>query len=299
MTSHSRRHAVGAVILSGAAALFAGTAGSAQTAPASRTIFLSVTDKQGAPALDLTAADFAVKEDGKARPVVKAELTALPVQSAVLVDDIGVGSDTIKAALDAFTAGLKDHGEVVVTTWRRTTSETIGFQSEESADGAKAMTASNGEPPHLLEHVLAASEAFAGKQAAHPVIIVITPADEDAGNVRMDDVVRSLGGSRAQLYVFNLAAPALGGLMNDGRQSDGSTPTMKQLSLNDTPERTGGRLEHNVSLGNLQDKLQQLAVQLTHQYALEYRSAPARSGVKLAVDVQRKGVKVTAPTRVD
>ena len=44
-----------------------------------------------APVLDLAPADFVIKEDGKDREVLKAEITSTPLQVMVLVDDNGSG----------------------------------------------------------------------------------------------------------------------------------------------------------------------------------------------------------------
>src|SRR5688572_33338912 len=54
-----------------------------------RTVYVSVTQKEGAPATDLTAADFEVKEEGKGCEVVAAELTKTPMRLAFIVADGG------------------------------------------------------------------------------------------------------------------------------------------------------------------------------------------------------------------
>ena len=47
--------------------------------------------ENGAPVVDLVAADFAIKEDGKPREVLRVELANVPVQIAIIVDDNGTG----------------------------------------------------------------------------------------------------------------------------------------------------------------------------------------------------------------
>jgi hypothetical protein len=52
---------------------------------------VSVTQKEGAPATDLTAADLDVKEGGKACEVVGTELTKTPMRLAFILADGGTG----------------------------------------------------------------------------------------------------------------------------------------------------------------------------------------------------------------
>src|SRR5262245_22791049 len=76
-------------LLGGPAAVGAGA--TAPQALQKRTVYVSVTQKQGAPVTDLAAADFDVKEGGKACEVVGAELTKTPMRVAFIVADGGTG----------------------------------------------------------------------------------------------------------------------------------------------------------------------------------------------------------------
>jgi VWFA-related protein len=310
MTAGSTERAIGAAVLSVAVALAIGvdTRAQAPAMPGSTTVYVSALDKKGVPVADLSAADFRVKSNGKSREIVHAAIATTPMQIAVLVDDIGVGSDAIKQSIAAFTTALQGKAQVHVTTWQRTSTSMVGFQKseEDSPDQVRPLYTTVGEAPHLFEGFLEASQTFIANHAARPVIVVITPATADAGNVRIDDVADSLAHSRAQLYVVNLAPPATGALSTRapmaGPSSDGTAPTPSlttRLSVGDAPERSGGRIDRDVSLGSLQGFMQQLATELASQYAIEYQVDGWTGQVaKVSVDVERKGVKLRAPTRV-
>jgi VWFA-related protein len=271
-------------------------------------VYVSALDKKGAPVVDLTAAEFRVKADGRSREVIRAGVATDPMQIALLVDDIGVGSDTIRQSVSAFSDALQGKAQVQVTTWQRTMTSTVGFSKDEedSPDMVRPSYGTVGEAPHLFEAFLEASQTFIANHASRPVIVVITPATADAGNVRLDDVLDSLAHSRAQLYVVNLAAPSTGALSTGspmgGPSSDGmaSAPSMPaRLSVGDAPERSGGRIDRNISLGSLQAYMQQLAAELANQYAIEYHVDGWTGQLrKLSIDVERKNVKLRAPTRV-
>src|SRR5439155_26668008 len=59
--------------------------------PRIRSVYVMALTASGAPVTDLTAADFAVKEGGKARDVIRAGAAAAPMQIAILIDDDGTG----------------------------------------------------------------------------------------------------------------------------------------------------------------------------------------------------------------
>jgi len=54
-------------------------------------IYVTAIDGRNTPVADLTAADFAIKEDGDAREVISAQAATGPMQIAFIVDDNGSG----------------------------------------------------------------------------------------------------------------------------------------------------------------------------------------------------------------
>jgi hypothetical protein len=77
-----------------------------------RTVYASVTQKEGPPVTDLTAADFEVKEGGKPCEVVAAELTKTPMRLAFIVADGGTGG--FQYALVTMVQQLQDLAEFSV-----------------------------------------------------------------------------------------------------------------------------------------------------------------------------------------
>ena len=84
--------------------------------PAARTstVFVTALEENGAPVVDLVADDFTIKEDGKSREVLKAELARAPVQVAIIVDDNGTG--IFRAGLVSFVRLMQGRGEMTLST---------------------------------------------------------------------------------------------------------------------------------------------------------------------------------------
>jgi hypothetical protein len=69
------------------ASLLAAAAPAVPAPQVNRTVRATVTTGKGEPVPNLTPADFEVKEDGKAREVLRVEPSADPLSIALLLDD--------------------------------------------------------------------------------------------------------------------------------------------------------------------------------------------------------------------
>src|SRR5205085_11563929 len=92
-------------------------------APITRTIFVTVTDSTGAPVPGLTAADFAVKEGGKARDIVSAEPAKTKMKTAIVLDERLLGDGSTRSGILEFMKRLQPVSEfsIVVLGLKATT----------------------------------------------------------------------------------------------------------------------------------------------------------------------------------
>jgi len=79
-----------------------------------RTVFVSVVDRSGVPVTDLSADDFVIKEGGKDREIVGANMTTMPLRIAIVVDDNGTG--IFRYALGKFVERLQGRAEFALST---------------------------------------------------------------------------------------------------------------------------------------------------------------------------------------
>src|SRR5258705_13009700 len=109
---HTSSLVAGAVAIAVVAGSLHSTADSARPralGPVTRTIYASVTDKSGAAVTDMQAADFEIKDGGKARDIVSVTPAEIPLRIALLIADQGTGAFQMGTA--RFMQKLLGHAE--------------------------------------------------------------------------------------------------------------------------------------------------------------------------------------------
>lgn len=249
-----------------------------------RTVYFSAVDAKGALVPDLTAADLAVKENGKDRAITSVAAATAPLQLSLLVDDGGTGG--FQAAVAQFIDALIGHGQFAIRAFNPQPSSLADF----TADVAVLRTALNGIGPRgkvassgdqMLDAVADAAKELQQRKAARPAIIVMTVGGEPAQSSQADAALNALKSSGASLSVVHLAGLELGQVLGDG------------------PKRSGG-LSQQIGGGVVPGAvLAKIADMLLHQYVLTYTLPDGvKPNEKLALTTSRKGVTLIAPSRL-
>lgn len=273
-----------------------------QANPAPRTVYVTVTDRNGVPVGNLTAADFAVKEGGKTARVLQAALATEPLQIALIVDDNGTG--LFRAALARFVQRMDGHAAMSLSSVVGQTMKIVDYTTSAPAvmQGVATLNARPGTPDggQLLEGIADAAIELDRREARRPVIIALTVGGEEHSTANADHVLDQLRKSGAILHVFSVIRSALRSTVAAQRPSALLQENLNlQKVLGDGPRQSGGRhLEIAPAAGRLED-LQQLASELLQQYRVSYALPPGtKASDRLAVSVTRKGMSVRAPTRI-
>src|SRR5688572_10912214 len=74
---------------------------------ATRDVYVSVLDRQGAPVPGLGTTDFVVKEDGMVREILEVKTADAPLQIALLIDDSTAASSATSYLRDGIAAFLE------------------------------------------------------------------------------------------------------------------------------------------------------------------------------------------------
>jgi VWFA-related protein len=285
-----------------ASVLLAGWEQAPQRPLASRTVYVTVTDKNGQPVADLAADEFAVKEGGKTTQIVQAALATEPMQIALIVDDNGTG--LFRAGLSRFVQRLDGRAAMAIRSVVGQTMKVVDFTTSIDAlnKGLSTLNARPGTPDggQLLEGIAEAAIELNQREARRPVIVALTVGGEEHSTANGDHVLDQLRKSGASLHVFSVISSALRSTVATQRPSSLLQENLNlQKVLGDGPRQSGGRhMEIAPTAGSLVE-LQNLASELLQQYQVSYTlPAGARPSDRIAVSVTRRGVSVRAPTRV-
>jgi len=248
-------------------------------------MYVSVTEKNGTPVADLTAADFELKVGGKVQQVTAAQLTKVPLRMALIVADGGTGAVQYPAA--TFVQRLQAVGEFSIVSVVEQPERIVNFTAdmEALAAGFKRLGPRTSKPSRgQVMEALSETVKDIGQNGKRSVIVVLTVGGAASSSLRSDVVRDDLRKSGTTLYV--IAPPGTGTGASD-----------LDVVLNDGSRESGGRTEQ-VAGPNLVKAAEQICQELLNQYELSFAGEGLKPGEKLELSSKRKGVKVNAPTRL-
>lgn len=288
----------------------AGLAAGAGQAPApaipaegvTRTVYVTVTDKNDLPVTDLIPGDFVVKEGGKARNVLEAGITSVPLRIAVIVDDNGTG--IFRYGVAKFIERLQGRAEFAVSTVTGQHLKIVDFTTDvqllTSAIGQLTARPGTNDGGQLLEGIFETAKDFQKRRTRRPIIVVLTVGGEEHSTVPAHHVLEELQKSGAALHVIAINSSALRAMATVSKPGALLDENLNLSEvLGDGPKQSGGKREEIVASAGLVVGLQELAEALRNQYAVSFSRADApKSGDKLSVSVKRSGLTVRAPARL-
>jgi len=287
-----------------AAGVLVGAGMTSARAAAVRTVYVTATDDKRIPVRDLTAADFRIKEDGKTRDVVSVLIPEIPLSVVLMIDDSGLGLQSIREGAAAFVTRLKGRAEIAIisTAGRNTLLSDYTTSTPTLVAALNKTYARNANGAFLLDGLVEAMRTFTAREARRPVIVTVATEGAEFSDVLAEDVLNTLLRSRAQLYVVRLGQPVVG-QSNPAAMERGQSLADEAIRLNAVlgqgPPRSGGRSEQLIQHTAIPRVMDQIATELVDQYAVTYSVAdPSAREVKLEVETTRRGVRVRAPTRV-
>lgn len=265
-------------------------AGVAGTQGTDKTIYVSALDAEGKPVTDMTAADFAVREDGtQDREIVSAVLATEPVDIAMLADTSGGGEEYVHDIRSGFKAFVQDvlakspKSQLALWEFGQASVRIQDFTSDlaELEKDVTRIYPKQKAPSVLLEAIYDASEALSKRETPHRAIIALNlePGDEQSSQ-EPKKVNASLQKSRAQLWSLSVQKGSLKNAQRD-------------LVLNTLVRNAGGRREYIVTQSAIEQYMKRFAASLTSQYALTYKR-PSGSAQVVQTGSRRQGVTVVA-----
>jgi VWFA-related protein len=273
-----------------------------ESVPLTRTVYVTVTDRNGALVDDLTTADFVVKEGGKVREVLQAGPATTPMRIALLIDDNGSG--IFRYGVAKFIQSMQGRAEFALSTVTGQPLKIVDYTAnvESLMQAIGQLNARPGTPDggQLLEGIFETAKDLEKRKARRSVIVVLTVGGEEHSPLPAHHVLDQLQKSGAALNVISVSSSALRSMADVQKPAGLLGENMNRNEvLGDGPKQSGGRSDEIVATAGLVAGLQELAQTLIHQYAVAYtRSEKGNSSDKISVSVNRPGLTVRAPVRV-
>jgi VWFA-related protein len=261
----------------------------------SRSVYVSVVDAKGAAATGLTAADFAVSEDGVSREVLRAVPATEPLDLVLLVDDSQAAAGAIpylRDGLAKFVDRLQGKAAIgIVTVGERPTS--VAERTTDIAalkKGVSRVFARQGTGTYLLEGLVDVSRGLQKRDTIRPVIVALMMEGVEFSNASYQQVLEALYASGATLHVLAIGAPS-GSTSEEIRN--------RNMAIAEGTEATGGRREQLLAEMSIPGALDKLADELLHQYVVTYgRPESLIPPEKITVTVTKAGLTARARTRL-
>jgi hypothetical protein len=292
------------------AALAAAHAATAGRQPATRTIYLSAFDDKGSTLPDLRPADLLVKAGGKLLEVVRVEPATTPLRITVIVSDAGTGG--FQQGVAVFMERLIDRAEFGLVSVLTQPEVVMNFSNDPAVlqSGVRRLGARGRQHgAQVMEAIQDAARAVSS-EIRRSVILVLRVGVEGTSPLDGGEIRERLRRSGAMLYVISTASAARQppssartGISVDQAQlhDDEIAASRRSLAqvLGDGARESGGRHDEIVATSSVSPALERIADELRHQYAVTCATPPGvRTDDKLSITVQRKGVKIQAPTRL-
>jgi hypothetical protein len=277
------------LFLAGLALVLVAGAERAATQDGAKTIFVSVIDEKGKPVTDMTATDFAIREDNVDREVVSVKKSEQPMAIALMIDTSTGTQDfvqDIRAAATAFITQIhagSPESEIALWEFGQASIEIEGFtdDSEKLLKQAARLFPKQRASSVLLEGLLDTSRALARQKTPRRAIAVINiePSTE-VSSQQPNRVLQAFVEARTQFWAVSIQKGALENAQRD-------------VVLNRFVQVGGGRREYVVTQSAAPPLMADYANAMVNQYEVTY-TRPSGKPQVVMVGTARSGVKLIA-----
>jgi hypothetical protein len=270
--------------------MFGNTTVRAQTASAAptRTVYVTAVDREGQPVAGLTVADFTVKEGGKEGAVVSVEPARARMRIALGITEPLTASGHALQSMANLIVKLAPQADIALIVIGLSNRVLVPFTSDVATHVAALRAVPQVQrqgPVNTGEGIVDIARGFQKEEAERPVMVVIAVDTGQSVSMRHDYVLGTIRDSRVQMHVVAISSGGMGGDLS--------------RVLSDGPRQSGGRQIGVSALAAVQGAMEQIAAELSGQYALTYALPDGtKPSERIEVSLVRRGVTLRAPTRV-
>jgi VWFA-related protein len=265
----------------------------ASSATADQVVYASVLDAQRIPVTTLGAADFVVREGSVEREVTAVSPASDPLRIAVLVDtsqSMEPYMSDVRRALHAYVRQVQTDADIALFEFGERPTRLVDYTRDPSRlePAIDRLFARSASGAYALDAIVDVSRDFRLREAARPVIIVISGQGPEFSQRYYRTVLDELRASRAILHSLVITRRRLP-IVNDGIRE-------REQTFSEGATLTGGTREDLLTSMALEDALTRVARELKSQYRVVYaRPAMLIPPARLDITVRQSGLTVRAP----
>jgi hypothetical protein len=249
-----------------AAALLAAVPCSAQTIE--REMFVSVLDQADKPVLTLGVPDFIVREDGRAREVLRARRATDVIDVALLVDtsqSLGNQVNDVRKGLEAFIAKMRPQAQISIIGFgdRPTIYADYTNSAEQLTRGVGRIFAIQGAGAYVLDSVDETLKGLEKRKPERSAVVVVYTSGREFSNTPYEKLVDGLKARGTALYVVAIGS----GTPPDVNTTEGRN---RELLFDRGTIETGGRRDLVLTSMATTDALEGMAAELLGQYRITF-----------------------------
>lgn len=257
-----------------------------------RGILVSAATSNGAPATDLTATDFSIKEDGRVREVIRVGPAPPPSHVMLIVDDSQAAETAVpflRTSLAAFIkkmSGLNPAPQIALMTSGERPTRRADFAPTSAAvqQAASKIFAVGGSGAYFLQAVMDACKDLKKRGAASPVIVAfVAEAGPEFSNEQHTQIAAALKDAGASLWAV---------VLHDAHNPD-RTPEEHERAvvLGDVTTSSGGDTRNVLSTQGVDPAFDAIGALLASRYLVIY-GRPEQTIPPEAVEVTSKRANI-------
>ncbi|HEX7087251.1 MAG TPA: hypothetical protein VF198_12870 [Vicinamibacterales bacterium] len=252
------------------------------------TMYVSVLDGDRRPVSGLGPEDFVVREDGRAREVLRAGRTSDPIELAVLIDNSQAMQPHIldlRRALTPFLTRLAGEQANIVLIGMGDRPTVLAGYTQSAAELTRAVERIFALPSSGMvfqDSVNDATRGLVRRENPRRVLLAVMGEGADFSNIPYQHTLETLKDSGVQFHAV---------VLTDSRRGfDSQTERERGIVLDEGVQRSGGRRHDVLTSMAFGDALETVAEDLLNQYKVVYaRPGALVPPTRWEVDVKRPG----------
>jgi len=233
-----------------------------------RDVFVTVVDKSDTPVKNLGPADFAVKEDGRTREVLRVRPATDPIDLAILVDTsaaAGAQINDLRQALQAFIGRMREHSQISIVEFGERPRVLVDYTNAQAKldMGIGRIFSIPGSGAYVMEAMSETLKGLGKRQTERAAILMVWLGGREFSTLDDTHVQKQLAEQRAAFHVLtvSLGSPA------DIRTDEGHN---REMLFDNGPRQSGGSRQNVITQMAIKGALDKMATELLSQYRVTY-----------------------------